>query len=180
MHRKLKNNELGRISEQQYKEAKKLNITVVLDNVRSQHNIGAAFRTADSFFIEKIVLCGICATPPTAEIHKSALGAEFTVEWTYVSSSVDAVKELKSLGYSLIGVEQTHNSTSIEHFEMEPSKKYALVFGNEVKGVSQDVIDLCDQCVEIPQWGTKHSLNVSVSAGIVLWSFLNKRLSQIK
>ncbi|MBO5770147.1 MAG: TrmH family RNA methyltransferase, partial [Spirochaetales bacterium] len=103
-----------------------------------------------------------------------------TVEWTYVSSSVDAVKELKSLGYSLIGVEQTHNSTSVEHFEMDPSKKYALVFGNEVKGVSQDVIDLCDQCVEIPQWGTKHSLNVSVSAGIVLWSFLNKRLSQIK
>lgn len=180
MFTKLTNIELNRPTGEEYQKMGKLPVVVVLDNVRSQHNIGSFFRTSDAFLVEKIILCGICATPPSPEIHKSALGAEFTVEWTYVSSSVDAVKELKSLGYSLIGVEQTHNSTSVEHFEMDPSKKYALVFGNEVKGVSQDVIDLCDQCVEIPQWGTKHSLNVSVSAGIVLWSFLNKRLSQIK
>lgn len=179
MFTKLTNIELNRPSGEEYQKMAKLPVVVVLDNVRSQHNIGSVFRTSDAFLVEKIVLCGICATPPSPEIHKSALGAEFTVEWSYAENTLDAVRELQLSGYSLIGVEQTHNSTSIENFEMNMSKKYAFIFGNEVKGVSQDVINICDQCVEIPQWGTKHSLNVSVSAGIVLWSFLSKKLSQM-
>lgn len=175
MHRKLKNNELGRISEQQYKEAKKLSVTVVLDNVRSQHNIGAAFRTADSFFIEKIVLCGICATPPTAEIHKSALGAEFSVDWSYFKETTDAVTELKKEGYTIISIEQAVNSIKLQNIKEEMldcgNGKYALVFGNEVKGVQQEVVDMSDSVIEIPQFGTKHSLNISVSLGVVLWEF---------
>ena len=175
MHRKLKNNELGRISEQQYKEAKKLNITVVLDNVRSQHNIGAAFRTADSFFIEKIVLCGICATPPTAEIHKSALGAEFSVDWEYFKETTDAVLALKEQGYTIISIEQAVDSIKLNNVKEDllykGNGKYALIFGNEVKGVQQEVVDMSDNVIEIPQFGTKHSLNISVSLGVVLWEF---------
>ena len=145
-------------------------VVVVLDNVRSQHNIGSAFRTSDAFLVEKVVLCGICAVPPTPEIHKSALGAEFSVDWSYKEDSVEAVKDLKAQGYTIVGVEQAENSTLLNNFKLETEKKYAFVFGNEVKGVRQEVIDLCDMCLEIPQWGTKHSLNISVAVGVVLWS----------
>lgn len=178
LFKKLTSIELERPSEEDYQVMEKIPVVVVLDNVRSQHNIGSVFRTSDAFLVEKVILCGICATPPSPEIHKSALGAEFSVKWGYVSSTLEAVRGLKQDGYSLIGVEQTENSTPVQNMEMDSSRKYALIFGNEVKGVSQDVIDECDMCMEIPQWGTKHSLNVSVSVGIVLWSFLHRILSQ--
>ena len=174
MYRKLRNDELGRISAEEFKQATKLSITVVLDNVRSQHNIGSAFRTADSFFIEKIVLCGICAVPPTAEIHKSALGAEFSVDWEYYKETMDAVKRLKEEGYTIISIEQAENSISLENFNPLPDRKYALIFGNEVKGVQQEVVSASDAVLEIPQFGTKHSLNISVSAGVVLWECCKK------
>lgn len=171
MHRKLRNDELGRLSESEFKQAEKLKVTVVLDNVRSQHNIGSAFRTADSFFIEKIILCGICATPPTPEIHKSALGAEFSVDWEYYKETLDAVKALKEQGYTIISVEQAERSISLENFNPNPDSKYTLIFGNEVKGVQQEVVNQSDDVLEIPQFGTKHSLNISVSAGVVMWEF---------
>ena len=181
MHRKLKNNELGRLSTEEFKEAEKINVTVVLDNIRSQHNIGAAFRTSDSFLIEKIILCGCCATPPTAEIHKSALGAEFSVDWEYIKETTDSVASLKEAGYTIISIEQAENSIKLQDIEkyLHPDssskdssgRKYALVFGNEVKGVQQEVVDMSDAVIEIPQFGTKHSLNISVSLGIVLWEF---------
>ena len=190
MHRKLKNNELGRLSQEEFKSAGKINVTVVLDNIRSQHNIGAAFRTSDSFLIEKIVLCGCCATPPTAEIHKSALGAEFSVDWEYVKETTDAVAALREAGYTIISIEQAENSIKLQDIEeyLNPDnflqadsslntednlsgRKYALVFGNEVKGVQQEVVDMSHAVIEIPQYGTKHSLNISVSLGIVLWEF---------
>ena len=176
MHRKLKNNELGRLSQEEFKEAEKINVTVVLDNIRSQHNIGAAFRTSDSFLIEKIILCGCCATPPTAEIHKSALGAEFSVDWEYTKETVDAVSSLKEAGYTIISIEQAEDSIKLQNLEEylianRLDKKFALVFGNEVKGVQQEVVDMSDAVIEIPQYGTKHSLNISVSLGIVLWEF---------
>lgn len=180
MHRKLKNNELGRLSTEEFKEAEKINVTVVLDNIRSQHNIGAAFRTSDSFLIERMVLCGCCATPPTAEIHKSALGAEFSVDWEYRKETVDAVAALKGAGYTIISVEQAENSIKLQDIGEYLSagnltgRKYALVFGNEVKGVQQEVVDLSDAVIEIPQYGTKHSLNISVSLGIVLWEFCKR------
>ena len=180
MHRKLKNNELGRLSTEEFKEAEKINVTVVLDNIRSQHNIGAAFRTSDSFLIERMVLCGCCATPPTAEIHKSALGAEFSVDWEYHKETVDAVAALKGAGYTIISVEQAENSIKLQDIGEYLSagnllgKKYALVFGNEVKGVQQEVVDMSDAVIEIPQYGTKHSLNISVSLGIVLWEFCKR------
>lgn len=178
MFRKLSSQELERTDLKGYKEMVKAPVVLVLDNVRSQHNIGSAFRTSDAFLVEKIVLCGICAVPPSPEIHKSALGAEFSVEWSYSRDTLEAVRELKGLGYSIIGIEQTQNSTMLGEFEMKEGAKYAMVFGNEVKGVSQAVIDECDECIEIPQWGTKHSLNVSVSVGVVLWEVLHKKLSQ--
>ncbi|MEG0892097.1 MAG: RNA methyltransferase [Bacteroidales bacterium] len=181
MYRKLRNDELGRLSTQEFKKSEKLKITVVLDNVRSQHNIGSAFRTADSFLIEKIILCGISATPPTAEIHKSALGAEFSVDWQYNKETLQAVEELKKEGYTIISIEQAEHSISLDNINtalapnnakfLSGSKKYALVFGNEVKGVQQEVVDISDSVIEIPQFGTKHSLNISVSVGIVLWEF---------
>ena len=176
MHRKLKNNELGRLSQEEFKKAGKINVTVVLDNIRSQHNIGAAFRTSDSFLIEKIILCGCCATPPTAEIHKSALGAEFSVDWEYIKETTDAVAALKGAGYTIISIEQAENSIKLQDIEECCSdklsgRKYALVFGNEVKGVQQEVVDMSHAVIEIPQFGTKHSLNISVSLGIVLWEF---------
>ena len=177
MHRKLKNNELGRLTQEEFKTAGKINVTVVLDNIRSQHNIGAAFRTSDSFLIEKIILCGCCATPPTAEIHKSALGAEFSVDWEYTKETTDAIASLKEAGYTIISIEQAENSIKLQDIEesLSPDKlsgnKYALVFGNEVKGVQQEVVDMSHAVIEIPQFGTKHSLNISVSLGIVLWEF---------
>lgn len=177
MFRKLKNNELGRLTEAQFKNAEKLKVTVILDNIRSQHNIGAAFRTADSFLIEKIILCGICATPPTAEIHKSALGAEFSVNWEYNNSTLDAVRKLKEEGYIIISIEQAEDSIKLQDLtnsifnNLTKESKYALIFGNEVKGVQQEVVDYSNAVIEIPQFGTKHSLNISVSLGIILWEF---------
>ena len=169
--RKLLNIELGRVSAGQYKDLPPSGIAVVLDNIRSAHNVGSAFRSSDAFKIDRIWLCGICATPPSAEIHKSALGAEDSVPWTYAADTLEAVRALKAEGYTVVSVEQTVRSVSLDMFRPEPGTKYALVFGNEVDGVRQDVVDACDFSLEIPQWGTKHSLNVSVSVGVVLWHF---------
>ena len=176
MFRKLYNEELGRIGVEEYKKSIKSPVAVVLDNVRSGHNVGSAFRTCDAFRISKIYLCGICATPPSPEIHKTALGAEFSVEWEHCASTVEAVRNLKSEGWTLVGVEQAENSTMLNGFEPEAGRRYAFIFGNEVSGVAQEVMDLCDIALEIPQQGTKHSLNVSVSVGIVLWDAFRRLL----
>ena len=172
MHnRKLLNIELGRVSAQEYKELPESGIVLVLDNIRSAHNVGSAFRTADSFKIDKVWLCGICAVPPSAEIHKSALGAEDSVEWEHVWDTMDAIRRLKEEGYTIVSAEQTVDSVMLDTFVPAPDKKYAVVFGNEVAGVLQEVVDASDFALEIPQFGTKHSLNVSVSMGVVLWHF---------
>ncbi|MDR3351110.1 MAG: TrmH family RNA methyltransferase [Prevotellaceae bacterium] len=165
----------NRLTPEQFRQAEKMPVVLVLDNIRSQHNIGAAFRTGDAFRIEKIILCGICAVPPSAEIHKAALGAEDTVTWEYAADAADALAALRSNGYTPAAVEQTKDSIPLQEFIPHERKKYALVFGNEVKGVQPAVVDACDCCIEIPQAGTKHSLNVSVSIGIVLWQFAKKR-----
>jgi rRNA methylases len=172
MPRKLLNSELGRLSVEQYRESEKAPVVLVLDNIRSQHNIGSAFRTADAFRVGKIFLCGICAVPPTPEIHKSALGAEFSVEWEHFDDTIQAVEQLKSEGYTIVSVEQAEDSIMLQDFTLNPDEKYAFVFGNEVHGVAQEVVDLSKMCLEIPQYGTKHSLNVSVSVGVVLWHIL--------
>ena len=174
MYKKLLNSQLSRITPEQYKTINKLPVVQILDNIRSQHNIGAAFRTADAFAIEKIYLCGICAVPPSAEIRKAALGAEESVEWEYCEDTLTLVKKLKDGGVTPLSVEQTVNSVMLNKFIPEQGKKYALIFGNEVKGVSQNVVDICDGTIEIPQFGTKHSLNVSVSVGVVLWEVASK------
>ncbi len=177
--RKLLNFELGRVSAEEYRRLPDSGIVVVLDNVRSAHNVGSVFRTADAFKIDRIFLCGICPTPPSAEIHKSALGAEESVGWEYAADTLDVIRNLRDReGYEIVSVEQTVNSVKLDRFhpyspedgDMTP-KKYALVFGNEVDGVRQDVVDESDFAIEIPQFGMKHSLNVSVSAGVVLWHF---------
>ena len=147
----------------------KMAVTVVLDNVRSAQNVGAFFRTGDAFAVEKVVLCGITATPPSREIHKSSLGAEFTVAWEHNPSTVDAVLQLKEQGYTTLAIEQVEGAVMLDKLEVDPAKKYALVFGNEVLGVDQAVVDICDGAIEIPQVGTKHSINVSVCGGVVLW-----------
>lgn len=162
-----------------FREADKLAVVVVLDNIRSLHNVGAVFRTADAFALHGLCLCGITATPPSAEIHKTALGAEDTVAWTYHADTLEAVIALKREGYKLLAVEQVEGSTSLSDLTLSPNDKVALVMGNEVKGVRQEVIDICDGAIEIPQYGTKHSLNVSVSAGIVMWE-VQKALRQGK
>lgn len=172
--RKLKNSELDRLSVKEYKEVEKTPITVVLDNIRSCNNIGSVFRTSDALLIEKVVLCGITATPPNTEIHKTALDAEKSVPWEYFEKTEDAVNQLKEVGYSIFAVEQVENSVMLPDFSPEKGKKYGLIFGNEVKGVQQSVVNLCDGAIEIPQYGTKHSFNVSVSAGIVLWDLVYK------
>lgn len=169
MHKKLRITELGRCSAEEFRVKPKQPFVVVLDQVRSLHNVGSAFRTGDAFAIEHMALCGITGTPPNAEIHKTALGAEDVVSWSYHPDTLSYVRELKQQGYCLLAVEQTQNSTRLPDFQPKPDQKYVLIFGNEVKGVQQAVIDLCDHCLEIPQHGTKHSLNVSVSIGIVLW-----------
>lgn len=172
MHnRKLLNIELGRVSAEEYKELPDSGIVIVLDNIRSAHNVGSAFRTADSFKIDKVWLCGICAVPPSAEIHKSALGAEDSVAWEHVGDTMDAVRRLKEEGYTIVSAEQTMDSVMLDTFVPEEGRKYAVVFGNEVAGVSQEVVDASDFSLEIPQYGTKHSLNVSVSMGVILWHF---------
>ena len=167
--RKLNITELHRISAEEFKQAEKLPLVVVLDNVRSLHNIGSVFRTADAFRIECIYLCGITACPPHPEMHKTALGAEFTVDWRYVENTVQAVDNLRAEGYVVYSVEQVEGSTMLDQLVLDSGKKYAVVLGNEVKGVQQEVVDHSDGCIEIPQYGTKHSLNVSVTAGIVMW-----------
>lgn len=168
-NRKLLNIELGRVSVEEYKELPESGIVVVLDNVRSAHNVGSAFRTADSFKADKVWLCGICAVPPSAEIHKSALGAEDSVAWEHAGDTMEAVRRLREDGYVIISIEQTVKSVMLDTFRPEKGKKYALVFGNEVSGVAQEVVDASDFSLEVPQYGTKHSLNVSVTVGVILW-----------
>jgi tRNA G18 (ribose-2'-O)-methylase SpoU len=174
MPRKLLNSELPRLSVEEFKQAGKLPLVLVLDNIRSQHNIGAAFRTADAFRIEKIYLCGISSPPPSAEIHKAALGAEDTVAWRYEKETLPLITRLREEGYQPVAIEQVEGSVLLHDFQPCKDKKYALVFGNEVKGVQQQVVDACDLSLEIPQQGTKHSLNVSVSIGVVLWDIVGK------
>lgn len=171
MTRKLKLDELGRIDVETFKNTPKLSISVILDNVRSMHNVGAVFRTADAFLIEKIILCGITPQPPHREIHKAALGATESVEWAHFDDINDAISELKAADYQIIGIEQTTNSSKIDEFNIEKTGKYALILGNEVDGISDSAIANIDTFLEIPQLGTKHSLNVSVCGGIVMWEF---------
>jgi tRNA G18 (ribose-2'-O)-methylase SpoU len=166
--------EMNRLTPEAFHDAKKVPLIVVLDNVRSQHNIGAVFRTADAFCLEGVWLCGICCCPPNNEIHKTALGAEESVSWRYFKETDEAVDYLRKQGYTLLAVEQCEGSTLLQNFCKEEGKRYAVVLGNEVKGVQQHIVDKCDGCIEIPQWGTKHSLNVSVAAGIVLWHLADK------
>ena len=172
--RKLKITELNRLSVDEFKHADKLPLVVVLDEVRSLHNIGSVFRTSDAFLVNRIYLCGITATPPHPEMHKTALGAEDTVDWKYVKNTMEAVEELHNEGYTVLAIEQVEGSTMLDQLSLDPDKKYAIVMGNEVKGVQQEVVNACDGCIEIPQYGTKHSLNVSVTTGIVLWEFAAK------
>ena len=172
--RKLENIELERKSIEDFKEAEKTPLILVLDDIRSLHNIGSVFRTADAFLIEKIYLCGITAIPPNKEIHKTALGATETVNWEYQKEVVAVIEKLKKNDVSVFAIEQVENAIFLQDFKTEKNKKYALIFGNEVYGVSQKAIELCDGTIEIPQLGTKHSLNISVSAGIVVWDFFRK------
>ncbi|MBP3407807.1 MAG: RNA methyltransferase [Bacteroidaceae bacterium] len=166
--------EMGRIDRDAFSKADKLRLVVVLDNVRSLHNVGSVFRTGDAFRVERIMLCGITATPPSAEIHKTALGAEDVVEWQYFASTMDAVAALRSEGFKVFAIEQCEGSVALQDFVAEQGTRYAVVLGNEVKGVQQEVVDASDGAIEIPQFGTKHSLNVSVTAGMVIWEFAKK------
>ncbi|MEP0366516.1 MAG: RNA methyltransferase [Cyclobacteriaceae bacterium] len=172
--RKLKNEELGRISEEEYKQSKKLNACIILDDIRSMNNVGSAFRTSDAFRVDKIYLCGITATPPHREINKTALGATESVDWEYEKNIADLIMRLKGEGYEIVSVEQADESVKLDRFRPEADKKYAFVFGNEVFGVNDQVIEKSDVVLEIPQFGTKHSLNISVSMGIVIWDFYSK------
>lgn len=165
--------ELQRTDILSYRNTKKIPFVLVVDNVRSLNNIGSLFRTSDALLVEKIVLCGISATPPSAEIHKTALGAEDSVEWQYFTDTRDAVQSLKSQGYIVVALEQVKGSVELQDFEPSAQSKYAIIVGNEVDGVNQEVVDMCDSCIEIPQYGTKHSLNVSVSAALAIWHFFN-------
>ncbi len=172
--RKLKNSELDRLSIEDFKTAEKTPIIIVLDNIRSLNNIGSVFRTSDAFLVEKIYLCGITATPPHKDIHKTALGSTDTVAWEHVENTIDLVEKLKSENVTICSIEQAENATMLNDFNVENNKKYALVFGNEVKGVAQNVINNSDAVIEIPQYGTKHSLNISVSCGVVVWDLFAK------
>ncbi len=175
--KKLRTIEMERLSVDEFKQADKISLIVVLDDVRSMHNVGSVFRTGDAFRIEGIYLCGITSTPPMAEIHKTALGAEDSVNWKYFETAAEAVEALKSEGYEVYSVEQAHGSTKLQSFTPSIDKKYAVILGNEVKGVHQEVIDTSDGCLEIPQFGTKHSMNVSVTAGIIIWHFAKTLLN---
>ena len=172
--RKLKNNELGRITVEVFKAVPKTPLIVVLDNIRSLNNIGSVFRTSDAFLIEKIYLCGICAVPPNKDIHKTALGATESVAWEYVEDTLTLVEKLKKENINVLAIEQVENSTKLNSFSPDKNQKYAIVMGNEVKGVQDAVVDAADLCIEIPQLGTKHSLNISVTTGIVLWDLFQK------
>ena len=187
-HTKLTISEMNRLTPEVFQQTKKLPLAVVLDNVRSMHNIGAVFRTADAMCLEQVILCGICCCPPNRELHKTALGAEDTVPWQYYEETLDAVRDLRSRGYKVYAVEQTHNSITLEQaaeaisnmqFPISNCPKIAVILGHEVFGVQQEVIDLCDGCIEIPQYGTKHSLNVSVTAGIVIWEFARRMIQRL-
>lgn len=171
---KLSMQELNRISVEDFKESKKTNVTILLDNVRSAHNVGSVFRTSDAFRIEKILLCGITATPPNAEIHKTAIGAEQSVDYQYYKDSMEEIDIYKKMGYKVVAVEQAKQSIKITELKLDKNQKYLLVLGNEVKGVDQKIMDVCDFCIEIEQYGTKHSLNVSVCGGIVIWEFFKQ------
>ena len=172
--RKLKNEELLRLDIAAFKKATKTPLVIVLDDIRSLNNIGSVFRSSDAFLIEKIYLCGITATPPHKDIRKTALGATESVSWEYASNALDLVKKLEASGYVSLAIEQAENATMLHEYNIDQSQKYALIFGNEVKGVSQAVVDECDDVLEIPQYGTKHSLNISVSVGLVVWQFWSK------
>jgi tRNA G18 (ribose-2'-O)-methylase SpoU len=172
--RKLKNSELGRLNVDEFKKQDKIPLIVILDNIRSLNNIGSVFRTADAFLIEKIYLCGITATPPNKDIHKTALGATDSVDWEYEENTMDLVIKLQQENIKIASIEQAEKSTLLQNFEIIKDQKYAIIFGNEVKGVQQEVVSLSDFCIEIPQFGTKHSMNISVSCGIVLWDLFNK------
>ena len=174
--RKLLNEELDRLSVEAFKKVEKTPFMLVMDNVRSLHNIGSLFRTADAFRLEGIYLCGITATPPHREIHKTALGATESVSWEYREETTDAISELKEKGYMILSVEQAEGAVLLDQVQLSDNQKYALVFGHEIRGVDQDVVDLSDQCIEIPQYGTKHSLNISVAAGIVIWELFRRRV----
>ena len=174
--KKLRTIEMQRLSVDEFKQAEKLPLIVVLDDVRSMHNVGSVFRTGDAFRIEAVYLCGITSTPPSTEIHKTALGAEDSVEWKAFNSAQEALIALKEAGIEVYSVEQAHGSTMLQDFKPEKGKRYAVVLGNEVKGVHQEVIDASDGCLEIPQFGTKHSMNVSVTAGIIIWHFAQTML----
>ena len=172
--RKRLNEELGRKTVREFAESEKIPVSIVLDNVRSQNNIGSVFRTADAFLIERILLCGITSTPPHRDIQKTALGATESVEWKYYKETKEAVAWLKKNGYAIVAVEQVDGAYELQDFPATPGKKYALIFGHEITGVSQDIVNMCDFCIEIPQFGTKHSFNIAVSAGIVLWEVARK------
>ncbi len=172
--RKLKLEELNRISIEEFHKYKKIPLVVVLDNIRSQNNIGSVFRTSDAFRVDEIFLCGITATPPNNEIHKTALGAEDSVKWSYYEDTLTAVNDLKAKNYIVYSIEQAENSQYLNTLVLDKTKKYAVILGHEVHGVQQNVINLSDGCIEIPQYGTKHSLNVSVSAGIIVWDFFKQ------
>lgn len=178
--RKITNSELNRPSAEQFATMQRIPVVVVLDNVRSAQNIGAFFRTGDAFAIEKVMLCGITATPPSRDIHKSALGAELTVGWEYYPTTTECAAALKAEGYTLLAIEQVEGAVILDRLEVDAGKKYALIFGNEVEGVAQEVVDMCDGAIEIPQVGTKHSVNVSVAGGIVLWEFFSSLKHLVK
>ncbi|MEG1794423.1 MAG: RNA methyltransferase [Rikenellaceae bacterium] len=173
--RKITNQELGRLSIEEFKGSAKFPLVVVTDNVRSLNNIGSIFRTCDAFAIKKLYLCGISATPPNKEIHKTAIGAEFSVDWCYKENVMEAISELKALNYNIVSIEQVANSIMLNDFTIDEDQRYAIILGNEVQGVSQEAVDASDMAIEIPQYGTKHSLNVSVAAGVVLWHFVKQR-----
>ena len=172
--RKLKNSELNRKNIDEFKQSTKTPLIVILDNIRSLNNIGSVFRTSDAFLVEKIYLCGITATPPNKEIHKTALGATDSVEWEYSEDTISVVEKLKSENVEIISIEQAENAVMLDDFRVEGNKKYAIVFGNEVKGVEQQIVSVSDKVIEIPQYGTKHSLNISVSAGVVIWEMFKQ------
>jgi 23S rRNA (guanosine2251-2'-O)-methyltransferase len=174
MNPKLRNDELGRPSTPEYKKLTKPGLLVLLDNVRSLHNVGSVFRTCDAFTVQKLYLCGYTGTPPNKEIHKTALGATESVDWKHENDIKSLILTLKSQKVAVFAVEQAKNAVFLENFQIDPAQKYALVFGNEVSGVEQEVVDLCDGCIEISQGGTKHSLNIAVSAGVVLWEFYKR------
>jgi tRNA G18 (ribose-2'-O)-methylase SpoU len=174
--RKIQNDELGRLTVDDFKSAQKRPIALILDDIRSLNNIGSVFRTADAFRVEMIYLCGITATPPHREIHKTALGAEESVAWKYTSTVIEAINELKQKGFEIIAIEQAEGGMMLNQFDPKPDKKYAFIFGHEIHGVSDAALELCDAAIEIPQDGTKHSLNISVCAGIIVWDYVSKTL----